>query len=205
MNVVAIKAESRDLNSKASTIRNSGKIPAVMYGGGEVVHFSTTHNDVKPAIYTPDFKITEIEVDGKKHRCIVKDIQFHPVTDAIEHIDFLEIEEGRMVKVELPVRFKGVSPGVKSGGKLIQSMRKVKVKVDPKDLVDELFIDISKLELGSAVRVRDIQLAQGMELMVNPAIPVAVVEIPRALKSAASKAATEEKGAAAAPAEEAEA
>ena len=200
MNVVAIKAESRDTNVKASAIRKESKIPAVLYGGNEILHFSTTHNDVKSAIYTPDFKLAELDIDGKKAKAIIKDIQFHPLTDEIEHIDFLEIEDGRKVKVEIPVRFKGTSPGVKTGGKLIQSMRKVKVKVDPVNLIDELFIDISELELGSSVRVKDIQLAEGMELMVNPAIPVAVVEVPRALKSA--EAAAEAAGTADAPAAE---
>ncbi len=199
MNVVAIKTETRDVNTKASVLRQEGKIPAILYGGDLNVPFATTHNDVKAAIYTPDFKLTELDIDGKKYKAIVKDIQFHPLTDAIEHIDFLAVEDGRMIKVEIPVRFKGVSPGVKGGGKLIQSMRKVKVKVDPKNLVDELFIDISSLELGSSVRVRDIELADGMELMVNPSVPVANVEIPRALKSAASKA--EAAGEVAAPAE----
>ena len=197
MNVVAIKAEPRDINVKASVVRKDGRIPAVLYGGDEIVHFSTTHNDVKAAIYTPDFKITELEIDGKNYKSIVKDIQFHPVTDDIMHIDFLTIEDGRKVKVEIPVRFKGTSPGVKTGGKLIQSMRKVKVKVDPANLVDELFIDISELQLGSSVRVKDIVLADGMELMVNPAIPVAGVEVPRALKSAEAAAEDAVPGAAA--------
>jgi len=191
MNVVAIKAEPRDVSQKASVVRNSGKIPAILYGGDTSIAFATTHNDVKAAIYTPDFKLTEIEVDGKKYKSIVKDIQFHPVTDEIEHIDFLLLEDGREVKVQVPIRFKGVSPGVKNGGKLIQSMRKVKVKADPSNLVDELFIDISGLKLGFAVRVKDIEMPEGMELMVNPNIPVAVVEVPRALKSATSQAEAE--------------
>lgn len=180
-------------------MRSEGKIPAILYGGPEQVAFSTTHNDVKAAVYTPDFKLTELDIDGKKYKSIVKSVQFHPVTDAIEHIDFLEIEDGRPVKVEIPVRFKGVSPGVKSGGKLIQSIRKIKVKADPVNLVDELFIDISQLELGFSVRIKDIQVPEGIEILMNPAIPVAIVEVPRALKSAAAK---EETAAAATPATE---
>jgi large subunit ribosomal protein L25 len=199
MNIVDIKAESRDLKRKASSVRAEGKIPAILYGGPEQVAFSTTHNDVKAAVYTPDFKLTELDIDGKKYKSIVKSVQFHPVTDAIEHIDFLEIEDGRPVKVEIPVRFKGVSPGVKSGGKLIQSIRKIKVKADPVNLVDELFIDISQLELGFSVRIKDIQVPEGIEILMNPAIPVAIVEVPRALKSAAAK---EETAAAATPATE---
>jgi len=184
MNVVSFNGEKRDINHKASTLRSAGKIPAVIYGGDVLEHFSVVHNDVKHLIYTPDFKLGEVDIDGKKLKCIIKDIQFHPVTDNIEHIDFLAVEEGRKLKVNIPIRFKGVSPGVKSGGKLMQSMRKVKVKVDPKNLVDELIIDISSLELGFAVKVKDIEKVEGMEIMANESIPVASVEVPRALKSA---------------------
>ncbi|MBT8233036.1 MAG: 50S ribosomal protein L25 [Saprospiraceae bacterium] len=194
MNIVTVKCEKRDANVKASIIRKNGKIPAVLYGGDISTNFTTTHNDVKSLIYTPDFKIANIEIDGKPQKSIVKKVQFHPVTDAIQHIDFLAIEEGRKVKVEIPVRFKGVSPGVKSGGKLIQSMRKVEIKVDPKNLVSELFIDISQLELGSVVKVKDIKVDENIEIMVNENIPVAGVEVPRALKSADAEAAESEEG-----------
>ncbi len=183
MNIVTIQAEGRDVNVKASVIRKESKIPAILYGGKENIAISTTVNDVKHIIYTGDFKLAELDIAGKKYKAIVKNVQFHPVTDAIEHIDFLEVEDGRKIKIEIPVRFKGISPGVKSGGKLLQSMRKVKVKLDPKDLVDELFIDISKLELGGSVRVKDIEIKEGIELMANKSIPVANVEVPRALKS----------------------
>lgn len=189
MQIVSIKAEARDTKTKASVLRQEGKIPAVLYGGEGNVHFSTTHNDVRDAIYTQDFRLTELDVDGKKYKAIVKDIQFHPVTDAIEHIDFLKVEQGRKVNVEIPIRFKGTSPGVKNGGRLVQSLRKVKVKVDPAHMVDELFIDISDLELGGAVRVKDIEFTDGMTLMLNKNIPVAVVQTPRALKSATATAA----------------
>ena len=195
MQTVAVKGQKRDVASKASVVRKEGRIPAVIYGGDTLEHFSTTHNEVKALIFTPDFKLAELDLDGTVHKCIVKDIQWHPVTDEILHIDFLAIQEGRKVNVEIPVKFKGVSPGVKSGGKLMQTMRKVKVKLDPKDLVDELFIDISDLALGASVRVKDIEKNDAIEFMVNSAIPVATVEIPRALKSAAAKAdATEAAG-----------
>ncbi len=204
MQVVNIPGEKRDTSVKASALRSEGKIPAVIYGGGDVLeHFTVKMNDVKKLIYTPDFKTGELALDGSTHKCIIKDIQWHPVTDAIDHIDFLALKNGVSVKVEIPVKFKGVSPGVLGGGKLIQSIRRVKVKLDPADLIDELFLDISGLELGGAVRVRDIEIPEGIELMVNPATPVATVEVPRALKSA--EAAAEKEVAAAAPAEGAEA
>jgi len=192
METVSVKCENRDATLKASSVRKENKIPAVLYGGDINESFSTTLNEVKGLIYTPDFKIAELDIDGTSRRAIVKSVQYHPVTDAIQHIDFLAIEDGRKVKVQVPVRFKGVSPGVKSGGKLLQSMRKVKIKVDPKNLVNELYIDISNLELGSSVKVKDIELNENIEVMVNENIPVAIVEVPRALKSAAASAAGEE-------------
>ena len=203
MQIVNIPSEKRDTSVKASQVRREGNIPAVIYGAGGVLdHCSVKINDIKKLIFTPDFKTGELSLGSDTHKCIIKDIQWHPVTDQIQHIDFLALKDGVSVKVEIPIRFKGQSPGVLGGGKLIQSMRRVKVKLDPAKLVDVLYVDISELELGSAVRVRDIELPDGIELMVNSATPVASVEIPRALKSA--EAAAEKQGAgadAAAPAE----
>jgi len=196
MQTQVFKAEARDSKVKASAIRKQGRIPAVLYGSGVQEHFSVLHNDIKGLIYTPNFKVGEVEVGGKSHKCIVRDIQYHPLTDQIHHIDFMVLQNGHKVKVEIPVRFKGVSPGVKNGGTLMQSMRKVKVKVDPANMVDELFIDISELELGEAVKVKDIEMVEGLELMVDEAIPVATVEVPRALKSAEAAAEDEAEAAA---------
>lgn len=184
MQKISFTAESRDLTVKPKALRKAGRIPAVLYGGKTLEHFTVTHADVKHLIYTPDFKLGELTVGGKAHSCIIKDIQFHPVTDSITHIDFLSLEAGRKVNVEIPVKFKGESPGVKEGGKLQQSMRRVKVKLDPAHIVSELFIDISEVKLGEAVRVRDIESDDNIEIMANEATPVAIVEVPRALKSA---------------------
>jgi len=143
---------------------------------------------VKSLGYTPDFKLAEISVNGDTHKCILKDITFHPLTDEIVHIDFLRMTPGKPLKVEIPVDFKGKSPGVKEGGKLIPQMRRVKVKTTPETLVDKLFVDVSELELGNSVRVRDIEFPDGMEVMTTTATPVAVVEVPRALRSAEAEA-----------------
>ena len=188
MDTFQFQAETRDNSLSTKQLRNSGKIPAVLYGPGVQEHFSVTHNGVKGLIFTPEFKIGEVEVGGSSHKCIVRDIQWHPVTDQIMHIDFLALKEGTKVKLEIPVKFKGVSPGVKEGGALMQTMRRVKVKLDPKDMVKELFIDISELVLGEAVRIRDIEVPENVEIMVNEAVPVATVEVPRALRSATAEA-----------------
>ena len=209
MNTVNVTATSRTDTGKKSTkaVRNSGGIPCVMYGGKEVVHFTTTHNAVKSLIYTPDFKVAEIDMDGSTQRAIVKTAQFHPVTEKIMHIDFLRLIDGIPVNLELPVKFEGSSPGVKLGGKLQQSLRRIKVKTTPEKMVDVLTLDVSNLELGESIRVRDLQVPEGIQVMVAPATPVAAVEIPRALRSAgaAADAAEEEEGEGDAPAAEAEA
>lgn len=185
MEILTVKGEKRaNAGTKfARADRRAGLIPCVIYGNNDTIHFTTTKKEVKTIVYTPDFKIAEVEIDGTKYKGILKDIQFHPVTDEIMHIDFLKLIEGHSVKVELPVKFRGVSPGVKDGGKLMQNMRRVKVKTTPENLVNELILDISGLKLGSAVRVRDIEPIDGVEIMSSANTPVAFVEVPRALKS----------------------
>ncbi len=188
MDVLNVLAQKREATGKKHNkiVRKSGRIPATIYGGGENINISVTHNEVKKLIYTPDFKLADIDVDGTSHKAIIKEMQFHPLTEAILHIDFLKIVEGSPIKVEVPILFKGVSPGVKTGGKLIQQMRRVKIKTLPKNLVDRLYVNISSLELGDAVRVRDLEIGEGIEVMTEGATPIALVEIPRALKSAAA-------------------
>ncbi|MBR9921004.1 MAG: 50S ribosomal protein L25 [Bacteroidetes bacterium] len=186
MNTVAITVDPRtNTGSKSAKVaRKTGSIPCVMYGGDDVVHFTTTKGDVKDLIYTPDFKVADITADGKQYRAIVKDVQFHPVTEEIEHIDFLQLVEGKPVKVALPVRFEGTSPGVMNGGKLQQSLRRVKVKTTPENLVEELVLNISHLKLGMSVRVRDIQIGDEVQILSSPNTPVALVDVPRAMRAA---------------------
>lgn len=194
MEIVSFKADSRqETGTKgAKALRREGKIPCVLYGGDVSEYFSVTPRQVKALVYTPDFKLASIDVNGTEHKCILKDIQMHPVTDEIVHIDFLKLQDGVPVKVEIPIAFKGESPGIKGGGKLIQSMRKVKIKVKPEDLMDKLFVSIEGLVLGQSVRVRDVEVTEGVEVMTSGATPVAQVAVPRALKSATAE---EEEGA----------
>jgi len=188
MEIVKVEAQVRENFGKKHTkqIRKQGLVPAIVYGGGTTAAISLTPKSVKPLVYTPDFKLAEISVGSDTYTCILKDIVFHPLTEEIVHIDFLRTIEGTPIKVEIPVGYKGKSPGVKEGGKLIAQMRKVKVKTTPDKLTDKLYVDISELELGNSVRVRDIDLPEGMEIMMTGATPVAIVEVPRALKSAAA-------------------
>ena len=186
MEVIQINGVPRTALGKKGTKadRNSGVIPCVLYGGKENVHFTTTVKDVRPLIYTPQFKLAEATIDGKVHKAILKTVQYHPASEAILHIDFLELTPGVPVMVDVPVTLIGQSPGVKLGGKLIQSMRRVKVKCTPETMVDHLDLSVSNLDLGQTNRVKNIIVPTGVEVMMSPSIPVALVEIPRALRSA---------------------
>ena len=159
------------------------KIPCVLYGGSnEPVHFTTTFREVRDLIYTPEFKVAEVKVEGKSYKCIVKEIQFHPVKDSIRHIDFLVLEEGRTVRVNVPIRFEGTSPGVRNGGKFVQKVRTVSIKTKSENLVDQVVADISKLKLGQSMRVKDITPIKGVEIVNPSALPIATVIVPRGLK-----------------------
>lgn len=191
MKKVSLEGQERKVMSKSATkaLRREGMVPAVVYGGDEVFHIALSAKEVRPLIYTADFKTAELNVDGKTFRCILKDKQFHPVTDEIIHLDFLRLTEGANVRVEVPIRFTGSAPGVKVGGKLQQNMRRVKVKTTPENMVYEMTADVSTMELGQSIRVRDIKPVDGVEIMNSPSIPIATIEIPRALRSAAAAAA----------------
>ena len=112
----------------------------------------------------------------------MKDKQFHPISEQLLHVDLLILTDGHPIKVNIPLRFRGSSPGVKVGGKFMQQVRTIKVKTVPEKLISEVIIDISKLELGQSVRVRDIDIIEGVEIMSAPGTPVATVEVPRALR-----------------------
>lgn len=191
MKIIALEGQERNDLSKSTTktLRQQELVPAVLYGGDEVVHFSVSIKDVRPIVYTADFNIAELTVGGNSYRCILKDKQFHPVTDEIQHLDFLQLVEGKTVKVQVPIRFKGSAPGVKVGGKLQQTLRLVNIKTTLEHLVDEMYADVSSMELGQSIRVRDIQPVEGVEIMNSMSIPIATIEIPRALRSATAAAA----------------
>ncbi|PHI19732.1 50S ribosomal protein L25 [Lewinellaceae bacterium SD302] len=198
MQTVAVTGQARQSLGKKGTkaVRKEGAAPAVLYGSGDPVHFSVKPLDVRSLIYTPEFKLAELTVDGKTTKAIVKEVQFHPVTDEIIHIDFLALQDGHPIKVKVPVGFKGTSPGVRAGGKLQQAVRHIKLKTTPDKLVDRITMDISGLEMGDSIRIRDIEAEEGVEIINPGGQPVATVIVPRAMRSAATAAAKAADGAA---------
>jgi large subunit ribosomal protein L25 len=168
------KAESRQL-------RLDGNVPSVLYGGEEQVHFYAPTFLFRDLVYTPEVHIVHLNIEGEEYDAILQDIQFHPVSETILHADFLLLQEDKPVKIEIPVKLKGNAPGVVKGGKLQLKLRTIKVKALPKNLPDHIEVDISKLELGKSVKVSAID-AGNLEILNNPLVTIATVEIPRALR-----------------------
>ncbi len=172
-----------EVGKKASKAdRSAGLIPCVLYGGNEeTIHFTTTLSNLRNLVYTPNFYKVELQIDGKKYEALLKSIAFHPVTDEILHIDFHQLLPGISVTTEIPVKITGRSPGVRLGGKLLVKVRKLKVKATPETLKDTIEVDITPLKLGQSVKVKDLP-EQGFQIMNSPNIPIASIEIPRALR-----------------------
>lgn len=187
MEIIALTAHPKESSGKqaAKKVRHTGMVPAIMYksGGGEAVQFSLQPAEFRHLVYTPKFKLVEISINGAKRKCILKDVQFHPVTDTVVHLDFLELTPGVKFKASVPLRFRGQAPGVKAGGKLLTTLRKLDILTTPEKMIDEVIADISGMGLGDTIRVRDIDLQDGVEITNNSAVPVALIEIPRALKT----------------------
>ncbi len=154
MKKVSLSGSPRENVGKKDTkaIRAAKRVPAVVYGSGKQTHFSVKHTDMEKIVYNKDVFNVELDVDGNKFSTIVKDIQFHPVTDRIQHVDFLELDENKKVKVDIPVVLEGRSPGVMMGGRLQQVFRKLTVFALPKDLPEEIKVDISKLRIEYLLR-----------------------------------------------------
>ncbi len=182
----------QEVGKKATKeVRKSGTVPCVLYGGGENVHFTVTESAIHRLIYTPHVYMINLTVGGKSTKAIMKDLQFHPVSDKVLHIDFLEVNEDKPVVVELPVKLTGLAAGVKAGGKLSLEMRKLRVKGLYKDLPENITLDVTKLSLGKSIQVGSISL-ENIELMNAKNAVVAQVKLTRAARGAAATAASEE-------------
>ncbi len=201
-----------DLGKKAvKALRKQGLIPAVINGGelvempyngtlkaGEklvelcnnkgiiVTDFTVTKEAVRKLVYTPEIFAVELTIDGEKKMAVLKDLQFHPVTDAILHMDFLEVSDNKPVVMEVPVQLEGHSEGVRAGGKLSLSMKKLKVKAVYTDIPERLVINIDKLGLGKTLQVGELHF-EGLELMNAKNAVVCAVNLTRAARGAQAK------------------
>lgn len=183
MKTVTIEGQLRTGTGKSATrqLRSQDLVPGVIYGGAKEVNFSALAADLKPLVYTPDFQLAEVKVDGNTYRCILKDLQFNKVDDKLAHIDLLELVEDKPVTATIPLKFVGTSEGVKAGGKLVTKMKNLKVKTLPKFLRENIEVDITTLELNGNIRVEDVKL-DNYEILNSPRIPIASVTMTRQLK-----------------------
>ncbi|RZL17221.1 MAG: 50S ribosomal protein L25/general stress protein Ctc [Pedobacter sp.] len=190
MKKIAISGSPRENVGKrdAKELRYEGKVPAVLYGGTEQQHFAVVATDLKEAIYTSEVSFIEIQIGSNKANAIIKDLQFHPLTDQLLHVDFLQLFDDKEITMEIPVKLTGVSPGVKMGGKMIQKLRKLRIKALPKSMPQTIDVSIEKMEVGSLVRVRDVK-PENYAITNTPEDTIVSVGMSRALKQAEQEAA----------------
>ncbi len=191
MKTVALTGELRsDLGSKHSrAMRNEGKVPCVLYGGGEHIHFYVYSPDFKALVYTPNTYKVQLSIDGKKYMSILHDMQFHPVNEAILHADFLAVDDKKPITVSIPVTVSGNSPGVRAGGKLIQKIQRLKVKGLIKDIPDSVVIPIDSLELGQSTKVKNVDIPN-IEILDNKDNAIVSVKMTRNVVKEEATAAT---------------
>lgn len=185
-----------DLGKKASkSIRKQGLIPCNIYGvkrGGEknlpeALSFTATFAELRKAIYTPHVYVVNLNIDGVEHKAVIKELQFHPVTDALLHVDFLEITEEKPVTVGIPVELKGLANGVRNGGRLALLIRQIKVTAIYTNIPEKLIIDVTSLELGKSIKVGDLHF-EGLEFATPKEVNVCSVQMTRAARAAAQAA-----------------
>lgn len=179
-----------DLGKKATkAYRNEGIIPAVIYGGENsttAIHFAVKASDVRKLIYTPEIFLVNLAIGGTEYKAILKDIQFHPVSDEITHIDFLHVFDNKPIVIEVPVMLDGLAEGVKAGGKLSLDTRKLKIKALYNDVPEKLHINIEHLALGKSIQVGELHF-EGLELLNAKNAVICRVQLTRAARGIAAK------------------
>jgi large subunit ribosomal protein L25 len=148
----------------AKAVRNAGQVPCVIYGTGEQTYFHVRHVDIEKIVFSPDVYQIEIDLDGNKKKAIIQELQIHPVTDRVQHVDFLELVDNKPIKIEIPVTLSGRSRGVLNGGRLQQVFRRLKVEGLPKDIPAAIDINIEPIRIGQSRRVSDI-IIPGVKLL----------------------------------------
>lgn len=194
MQHIEIPAKVRaDFGKKASTaVRAENCVPCVIYGDGETLHFSVVKTDLKQLIYTPQSYIVVFDIAGKKENAVMREVQFHPVTDEPIHIDFYRVTKGKTITIDLPVKLIGSSEGVKQGGKLALAKRKVRVSALEENLPDSVDVDVTELGLGKSIFVSDLNI-KNLTILTPATTAICAVRMTRAARGAQAAAATAKK------------
>ena len=163
-------------NSKK--LREEGNVPCVVYGGKEQIHFHSPMILFRDLVYTPGANFVKLNIEGVEKDAILQDIQFHPVSETILHADFLELQDDKKVKMEIPVKIIGNSPGVQQGGKILMRIRKLSLMAYPKNMPSFVEVDISELQLGKSIKVEEL-LNDQYDILNSPLVSVVSVNVPR--------------------------
>lgn len=195
MKSISVKGTARTATGKKATrdLRKNGGVPCNLYGenkneNGENVamSFSTTQEELRKLVYSPDIYSVNLTIDGKECKAVMKELQFHPVTDQLLHVDFYEITEEKPIVMEVPIQMTGLAEGVKAGGKLAASVRKLKVRAPYTAIPEKLVIDVTNLALGKTIKVGELSF-EGLEMVTSPSVVVCQVKMTRSAMSAAAK------------------
>jgi len=194
MKTIEIKGTAREVGGKkaAKLLRKQGLVPCNLYGElkdekglPKAIAFSVSEAELRKLIYTPDIYTVKLDVDGQQCIAILKEAQFHPVKDNVLHVDFYQITDEKPIVMEVPIKLNGLAEGVKAGGKLSASVRKLKVKAVHTAIPERLDIDVTSLQLGKTIKVADLHF-EGLELVTSPSVVVCQVKMTRNARSAAS-------------------
>ena len=195
MKSINVKGTARTATGKKATrdLRKNGGVPCNLYGenkneNGESIamSFATTQEELRKLVYSPDIYSVNLTIDGKECKAVMKELQFHPVTDQLLHVDFYEITEEKPIVMEVPIQMTGLAEGVKAGGKLAASVRKLKVRAPYNAIPEKLIIDVTNLALGKTIKVGELSF-EGLELVTSPSVVVCQVKMTRSAMSAAAK------------------
>ena len=170
----------------AKAFRREGMVPCIIYGGGEEVAFAVSAKDLKPLIYSPNSYVVELNIDGKVEKAVMRETQFHPIREQVLHVDFYRAIDGKPVAIALPVRLTGNAEGVKVGGKLALSARKLVVSGLMENLPDELVVDVTPLKVGQTIFVGDLAF-EGLKFLSPATQAVCAVRVTRASRGAANQ------------------
>lgn len=183
MNTLTLSATPRETGTKAAkAVRREDRVPCVLYGPHQApVHFAVERLALRPLIHTSETHRVVVRLDGDEYEAILKEVAFHPVTDAPIHVDFQALTKGEKITVTIPVHIEGTAPGVKAGGVLTQPLHEIEVRCVPADIPGHVTVDVSSLEMGDAVHVGDLQLGDGVEVLTDADRAVVSVAAPRVM------------------------
>lgn len=195
MKSINVTGTARTALGKKATreIRKSGAVPCNLYGEAKgenglpvALSFTATQEELRKLVYSPDIYSVNLNIDGKECKAVMKELQFHPVTDQLLHVDFYEITETKPIVMEVPIKLNGLAEGVKAGGKLAAGVRKLKVRAPYTAIPEHLNIDVTNLGLGKTIKVAELSF-EGLEMVTSASVVVCQVKMTRSAMSAAAK------------------